>query len=41
VRILILNWKDLSHPAAGGAEVLTEQVEPIWLLDDWTQAIGT
>jgi len=26
VRILILNWKDLSHPAAGGAEVLTEQV---------------
>jgi glycosyltransferase involved in cell wall biosynthesis len=26
VRILILNWKDLSHPAAGGAEVLTERV---------------
>ena len=26
MRILILNWKDLSHPAAGGAEVLTEQV---------------
>jgi glycosyltransferase involved in cell wall biosynthesis len=26
VRILILNWKDLSHPAAGGAEVFTEQV---------------
>jgi glycosyltransferase involved in cell wall biosynthesis len=26
VRILILNWKDLAHPAAGGAEVLTEQV---------------
>jgi glycosyltransferase involved in cell wall biosynthesis len=26
VRILILNWKDLSHPAAGGAEVFTEEV---------------
>jgi glycosyltransferase involved in cell wall biosynthesis len=26
LRILILNWKDLAHPAAGGAEVLTEQV---------------
>jgi glycosyltransferase involved in cell wall biosynthesis len=26
VRILILNWKDMSHPAAGGAEVFTEQV---------------
>jgi glycosyltransferase involved in cell wall biosynthesis len=26
VRILILNWKDLAHPAAGGAEVLTEEV---------------
>jgi glycosyltransferase involved in cell wall biosynthesis len=26
VRILILNWKDLAHPAAGGAEVYTEQV---------------
>ena len=26
MRILILNWKDLSHPAAGGAEVLTEEV---------------
>jgi len=26
VRILILNWKDLSHPAAGGAEVFTEKV---------------
>jgi glycosyltransferase involved in cell wall biosynthesis len=24
LRILILNWKDLSHPAAGGAEVYTE-----------------
>jgi glycosyltransferase involved in cell wall biosynthesis len=26
LRILILNWKDLAHPAAGGAEVLTEEV---------------
>jgi glycosyltransferase involved in cell wall biosynthesis len=26
VRILILTWKDLAHPAAGGAEVFTEQV---------------
>jgi len=26
VRILILNWKDLAHPSAGGAEVFTEQV---------------
>jgi glycosyltransferase involved in cell wall biosynthesis len=26
VRILIFNWKDLAHPAAGGAEVVTEQV---------------
>ena len=26
MRILILNWKDLSHLAAGGAEVFTEEV---------------
>jgi glycosyltransferase involved in cell wall biosynthesis len=26
VRVLIFNWKDLTHPAAGGAEVFTEQV---------------
>jgi glycosyltransferase involved in cell wall biosynthesis len=26
VRILIFNWKDLAHPAAGGAEVFTEKV---------------
>jgi glycosyltransferase involved in cell wall biosynthesis len=29
VRILILNWKDLAHPAAGGAEVFTQQVARI------------
>jgi len=26
MRILILNWKDVAHPLAGGAEVFTEQV---------------
>jgi glycosyltransferase involved in cell wall biosynthesis len=26
VRVLILNWKDVAHPAAGGAEVFTEEV---------------
>lgn len=26
MRILILSWKDLAHPRAGGAEVFTEQV---------------
>jgi glycosyltransferase involved in cell wall biosynthesis len=26
VRILILSWKDLAHPRAGGAEVFTEEV---------------
>jgi glycosyltransferase involved in cell wall biosynthesis len=26
LRILVFNWKDLAHPAAGGAEVLTEEV---------------
>ncbi|BEL07950.1 glycosyltransferase family 4 protein [Actinoplanes sichuanensis] len=30
MRILILNWRDLSHPAAGGAEVYTEQVLRRW-----------
>ena len=29
MRILILNWKDLAHPAAGGAEVFTQQVARI------------
>ena len=26
MRILVYNWKDLAHPLAGGAEVLTEEV---------------
>ena len=25
MRILVFNWKDLTHPAAGGAEVYTEE----------------
>jgi glycosyltransferase involved in cell wall biosynthesis len=31
MRILILNWKDLTHPAAGGAEVYTEEVARQWV----------
>ncbi|MEU7907603.1 glycosyltransferase family 4 protein [Actinoplanes sp. NPDC049118] len=30
MRILVLNWRDLTHPAAGGAEVYTEQVLRRW-----------
>ncbi|MET8149506.1 glycosyltransferase family 4 protein [Actinoplanes sp. NPDC049668] len=30
MRILVLNWRDLKHPAAGGAEVYTEQVLRRW-----------
>jgi len=30
MRILVLNWRDLHHPAAGGAEVYTEQVLRRW-----------
>lgn len=26
MRLLVLNWRDLAHPAAGGAEVYTEQI---------------
>ncbi|HWH08253.1 MAG TPA: glycosyltransferase family 4 protein, partial [Candidatus Thermoplasmatota archaeon] len=26
MRVLVVNWKDLSHPRAGGAEVYTEEV---------------
>jgi glycosyltransferase involved in cell wall biosynthesis len=33
VRILVLNWRDLAHPAAGGAEVYTEQVLRRWVRD--------
>ncbi|MEV6601507.1 glycosyltransferase family 4 protein [Actinoplanes sp. NPDC051346] len=31
MRILVLNWRDLTHPAAGGAEVYTEQVLRRWV----------
>jgi glycosyltransferase involved in cell wall biosynthesis len=30
MRILVLNWRDLTHPAAGGAEVYTEHVLRRW-----------
>lgn len=30
MRILILTWRDLAHPDAGGAEVYTEQVARRW-----------
>jgi glycosyltransferase involved in cell wall biosynthesis len=30
VRILVYNWKDLAHPAAGGAEVYTHEVTRRW-----------
>jgi glycosyltransferase involved in cell wall biosynthesis len=31
MRILILTWRDLAHPQAGGAEVYTEQVAKRWV----------
>ncbi len=31
MKILILTWRDLTHPAAGGAEVYTEQVARRWV----------
>jgi glycosyltransferase involved in cell wall biosynthesis len=31
MRILICNWKDLRHPAAGGAEVYTHEVARRWV----------
>ena len=31
MRILILNWKDLTHPLAGGAEVFTHEVAKRWV----------
>ena len=30
MRILVCNWRDLRHPAAGGAEVYTEEVMRRW-----------
>lgn len=31
MRILILNWKDLEHPAAGGAEVYVDAIARHWV----------
>jgi glycosyltransferase involved in cell wall biosynthesis len=31
VRICVFNWRDLAHPASGGAEVYTEQVLRRWV----------
>lgn len=33
MRILICNWRDGAHPAAGGAEVYTEEVVSRWATD--------
>jgi glycosyltransferase involved in cell wall biosynthesis len=33
MKILILNWKDLAHPAAGGAEIYTHEVARRWVRD--------
>ncbi|MBT8223877.1 MAG: glycosyltransferase family 4 protein [Dactylosporangium sp.] len=31
MRVLIFNWKDLAHPAAGGAEVYVEEIARRWV----------
>lgn len=31
MRILVFNWKDLSHPAAGGAEVYVDSIARRWV----------
>ena len=33
MRILVFNWRDRAHPAAGGAEVYTEEVIARWAAD--------
>ena len=33
MRICVLTWRDLKHPAAGGAEVYTEAVTKRWARD--------
>lgn len=33
MNILILNWKDLAHPDAGGAEIYTHEVARRWVRD--------
>lgn len=32
MRILILNWRDIKNPAAGGAEILTHEMAKQWVL---------
>lgn len=32
MRILVLSWKDMAHPASGGAEVYTAQISREWAL---------
>ncbi|PWU25607.1 MAG: glycosyltransferase family 1 protein [Candidatus Rokuibacteriota bacterium] len=41
MRILILNWKDLAHPLAGGAEVLTEEVARALVVRDHSVTLFT
>jgi len=31
LRILILNWRDITHPRAGGAEVYTHNIADEWI----------
>jgi glycosyltransferase involved in cell wall biosynthesis len=31
IRILVMNWKDLKHPQAGGAEVFTHEIASRWV----------
>ncbi len=31
MRILILNWRDIKNPAAGGAEILTHEMAKLWV----------
>ena len=32
MRILILNWRDIKNPAAGGAEILTHEMAKLWVM---------
>ncbi|MHA1280146.1 MAG: hypothetical protein ACTSQ8_23375 [Candidatus Helarchaeota archaeon] len=31
MKILILNWRDIKHPAAGGAEAVTYEIAKRWV----------
>src|SRR3989344_9527106 len=37
MRILILNWRDIKNPAAGGAEILTHKMAKPWVA--WGHAV--